>query len=292
MMVTRSRDDRINRNYLGSVTCLCLLALILTAGSSEAQQRGPDRDPIADSLIGLWIDSVGGMETYHGFQSASFTVTTIIYDTLTGRIKRSRPRYVWIRKGPHGEESRIERWEVAGFIEQGFNGLLTWATLNGRLLPDTARDSRQALYVARDVFYWFGLPYKLKDPGVYLRYHGMQMRPGAELRAKPTEPPTSPPIRYHAVRVSFGEGVGEHQDVFTYYFSPGRAFPVEVTYVEEGRTNLNRLLWGETQRFGAIGYPAVIERQWITRSGQRTKKLVISDVVVNPAVPQDLFEIP
>jgi hypothetical protein len=98
--------------------------------------------------------------------------------------------------------------------------------------------------------------------------------------------------RYHVVAVSFGDGVGEHQDVFTYYFPPGRAFPREVTYVEEGRTSLNRLVWGTTERFGTLQYPAVIERHVITESGRLKRSLIISDVVVNPDLPQALFERP
>jgi hypothetical protein len=86
--------------------------------------------------------------------------------------------------------------------------------------------------------------------------------------------------------------VGEHQDVFTYYFPPGRGFPYEVTYVEEGRENLNRLVWGETRRVGEIRYPYVVRRDWLTPSGKRTKALVISDVVVNPEVAQGRFEVP
>ncbi len=263
---------------------------ILAIGSPPAPEAPTrqQRDHTADSLIALWIDSLGGMETYDAFRAASFTVTTELYDTLSGRLKRARPRYVWVKRGPYGEETRVERWESAGFIAQGFNGRdAAWAALEGELLPDTAKDSREALYVARDLFYWTGLPFKLRDDGVYLSYQGLTQRPGAAWEGE-----TPPCERYHAVGVSFGVGVGEHQDVFTYYFPPGHAFPYEVTYVEEGRESLNRLLWGETRRVGEISYPYVVRRDWITRSGKRTKALVISDVEVNPDVPQRRFEIP
>lgn len=261
-----------------------ILAIGLPAREATARQQ----DPVADSLVGLWIDSVGGMETYRAFHSASFTVTTELYDTLSGRLKRARPRYVWIKKGPHGEETRVERWESSDFIEQGFNGRdAAWAALNGELLPDTAKHSREALYVSRDLFYWVGLPYKLRDPGVYLSYEGLRERPGA---VWPGETP--PGECFHAVVVSFGVGVGEHQDVFTYYFTPGGAFPYEVTYVEEGQESLNRLLWGETRRTGDTRYAYVVRRDWLTPSGKRTKALVISDVVINPELAQQRFEVP
>ena len=267
------------------LTALTALAA-LSAPPAAAQDQADDT---ADSLITLWIDSAGGMKTYRQFQSASYTVTTILYDTLTGNVRRERPRYVWIKKGPYGEETRVERQEPYGFVEQGFNGRVTWATVDGKALPDTAKDAREALYVARDLFYWIGLPFKLRDPGVHLRYLGRIQRPGARLSTdgSPGEEDTR---HFHAVAVSFGEGVGEHQDVFTYYFLPGHGFPTEVTYVEEGRTALDRLTWGATGRFGAISYPIILRRDWLTASGKRTKTLEISDAVINPDIPQRRFD--
>jgi hypothetical protein len=276
----------------GVLTAGLVAAGSLAVTKTGAEAAGPPADP-ADSLIGLWIDSVGGMETYERLQSASFTVTTVLYDTLSGRVMRSRPRYVWIKQGPHGEETRVERWEPIGFIEQGFNGQTAWARLEGELLPESAKDWQEALYVARDLFYWVGLPFKLRDPGVFLSYRGTTSRPGAEFRTDPTSPATAPPENgYQAVSVSFGEGVGEHRDVWTYFFEPGRGTPTEVNYVEEGKTNINRLIWGTTRRAGDIRYPYVVRRDHITASGKRTKALVISDFVANPEVPQARFERP
>jgi hypothetical protein len=294
-------SSRVN-NSRGAGHWLALAGAVFAVGAVAAatlafanpgnEGTAQPADP-ADSLIGLWIDSVGGMETYEAFQSATFTTTTVLYDTLSGRVMRSRPRYVWIKKGPHGEETRVERWEPIGFIEQGFNGETAWARLDGELLPDTAKDWQEAIYVARDLFYWVGLPFKLRDPGVFLTYRGITSRPGMEFRPDPTSPATAPPENgYHAVTVSFGEGVGEHQDVFTYYFEPGRGYPTEVNYVEEGKTNINRLIWGTARRSGDIAYPYVVRRDHITESGKRTKALVHSDFVANPHIPQARFEHP
>ncbi len=250
-------------------------------------------DVIADSLIGLWIDSLGGMETYERFQSATYTVNTVLYDTLSGRVRRSRPRYVWIKKGPKGLETRVERWEPYGFVTQGFDGQAGWAALDGAMLPDTAKDWREVPYVAGDLSYWPGLPYKLRDEGVFLAYRGMRSRPGAEFRPDPKRGAVSPPRNgYHTVAVSFGEGVGDHQDSWHYYFEPGKGFPTEVTYLEDGSTTTNRVIWGETMRFGSIRYPFVERRDFITDSGKRTKALVISDVVINPDIPEPTFERP
>ena len=263
------------------------------AGEDPTGEFASDSPPevIADSLIGLWIDSLGGMETYRNFESASYTVTTVMYDTLSGRVKRMRPRYVWIKKGPYGQETRVERWEGNDFIVQGFNGRDEWATLNGEFLPDTAKDWRETRYVAGDLFYWPGLPFKLRDDGVFLHYRGMSDLPGAVFRTDPTEAvPSTGAARYHAVGVTFGEDIGDHQDSWAYYFAPGDAFPTEVTYVEEGLESISRVFWGKTKRVGDIRYPVVAQRDWMTRSGKRTKALVVSDFVVNPDIAQSMFE--
>lgn len=298
-MVTLPRRNahRHDAPYPGALAAVAgggLLAFFLLVPPQPAEPGNwfPS-DQLADSLVGRWIDAVGGMETYHELQSAAFTVTTVLYDTVTGRIRRSRPRYVWIKKGPYGEESRIERWESAGLIQQGFNGRdPAWAAVEGELLPDSAKDAREALYVCRDVFYWFGLPFKLRDPGVYLQYLGLRERPGAEWSGEAGSPTRASDGLYHAVGVSFGVGVGEHQDVFTYYFAPNSPLPHETTYVEEGKTSLNRMVWGEIDRAGEIEYPYAVRRDWLTESGKRTKALVISDVVINPEIQQEKFERP
>ena len=66
-----------------------------------------------------------------------------------------------------------------------------------------------------DVFYWIGLPYKLKDPGVFLHYDGTDDE------------------GLHQVRVTFGEDVGDHDDTWFYAFGEGRAMPVSIGYREE-----------------------------------------------------------
>jgi hypothetical protein len=277
-------------NRYATTTALAVILMASPVVNLTAQQM---TDPVADSLIGLWIDSAGGMRTFEALHAAEFTVTTSLYDTATSRLKRARPRYVWLAKGSFGEATRVERWEGNDFIVQGFNGRgPAWAVMNGEWLADSAKDAREALYVARDLFYWIGLPFKLRDPGVHLTYLGLRERPGMPWSGEDTSRHTAPDGRYHAVAVSFGPGVGEHQDVFTYYFAPGSGFPLEVTYVEEGRENINRLIWGPTARSGGLAFPYVTRRDFITASGKRTKALVIENVTVNAAVPPERFERP
>lgn len=262
-----------------------VLLAILAAGASLAfaspgvelfdgtvtSVAGEDDTPAAtpDSLVHAWIAALGGMERYRNLRSARFTLTTEIYDAESGRLKRTRPRYVTIARLPSGEASRIERWEGDDFIQQGFDGdQRLWASRNGALLPDTAKDFRETLYVARDVFYWFSLPYKLLDPGVYLVDRGER-----EDR--------------RVVAVQFGEDVGEHQDTWMYHFEERRVWPVEVNYIEEGKTNVNRIRWEVIREAGGYYYPE--RRVHFDDEGRVTKVLRYSDVEINPEVDPGIF---
>lgn len=261
-MRTAARASRI-------ATSACLL---VAASAWSLPGQTPSHDPVADSLVADWIAAVGGMEAYQRMHRATFTLTTELYDPASGRLRYTRPRYVSLAKLPAGEASRIERWEGSDFIQQGFDGRRSWAYRNGTLLPDTAMDAREALYVARDVFYWFALPFKLRDPGVYLRYRGRD------------------PQGRHTVVVQFGEGVGEHQDTWFYYFAHGRARPVEVDYMEEGKTTLNRTRWEDVR--SADGYPYVGRRVHFDERGRVFKIIRTSDVRINPDLETRIFREP
>jgi hypothetical protein len=264
-------------------------AMTMRLGSVPVPPIDPDR--AADSLIVLWIDSVGGMETYERFETARFTLSTTLYDTLSGRVMHSRPRYVWIKRGPGAAAIRVERWETSGFIQQGFDGRATWVTQDGMLLADTTMEHRKAVDAVRDVFHWIALPFRLHDAGVRLTYLGLSSPPGTDLTARgrgPRQP--SAESGYHAVSASLLWRPGLQPGTFTFYFRPGKGFPIELTFVEEGTNEIERVLWGSTARSGAIQYPYVRRLDHVTESGKLTRVLEISDFVVNLEIPQAMFQ--
>jgi len=109
-------------------------------------------------------------------------------------MRRTRSRYVTIARTDAGEISRIDGWEGGDFIQQGWDGVEQWATLNGEPLGVGYKDYDQVPYVSGDVQYWISLPYKLRDNGVNLHDRGMD----DEGR--------------HVVGVTFGEGIGLHDE--------------------------------------------------------------------------------
>lgn len=243
------------------------IALILALGSAAVSCRSEPPGP-QDMLVDAWIEAAGGLDAWRQVRDLRYTVTTVWFDS-TGVEVRRRPRYVWGKKRP--QRARIERTEPEGHYVQAHDGRGTiWATLDGTPLPDTTKALREVLYVAGDVMYWIGLPYKLRDPGVNLAYI----------------PPDS--TGQPGVRVTFGEGVGEHSgDRYFYYFEEGSPFPAEVHYVEEGRTNVNRTRWSDFQTAGPITF--VGTRTYYDERGTTRKQLLISEVVVNPELPDSLF---
>ncbi len=240
----------------------------LIAGSTILGCSQPARE--LDPHIGAWLEAAGGMDAWKEVQNARFTITTVWFDS-TGTEVRRRPRYVWIKKGP--ERARIERQEREGFYIQGHDGTTKWATLDDVRLPEDHKATGEAMYVSRDVFYWFGLPYKLSDPGVFMR------------------PVPADSTGLAGVRIAFGDEVGEHPgDRYFYYFSDDSPSPAEVHYIEQGHTDVNRTRWSDFRQAGPINYVGV--REWYDEAGVRTKQLVVTDVMINPGVEDSLFAVP
>ncbi len=258
-------------------TALSLLALTILSWTALSAANALDRSKagqtltpaqeaaLADSLIETWLQAVGGLDTYALLHSASFTVTTELYDAESGRLKRTRPRYVTIARTDAGEISRIQRWEGDDFIEQRWDGSTGWAAVNGEPLGPGDKDFDQVPYVSGDVQYWISLPYKLRDDGVNLHYRGRD------------------DDGRHVVGVSFGEGIGLHDDdSWEYRFEDGRSWPVEVWYRELTDKDWNRLRMEEIHEVG--GYVFVGRRVYHDARGRRTKVLATTDFVLNPEV--------
>lgn len=246
-------------------------ALILVGGAAARVAPEPT-DELAEQLVDEWIESLGGMETYWKLRSASYTLTTEMWDPGSGRLRRTRPRYVTIARLETGEAARIERWEGNDFIQHGFDGVREWAVMNGETLGPGDKDYDEARYVSGDVFYWIGLPFKLKDPGVFLHYDGED----DEGR--------------HLVRVTFGDGVGDHNDTWHYTFEEGRAMPVSIGYREEGRPSISRTYWEDVQEVD--GYIFTGRRVHVNADGKIWKVLVTTDFVLNPEVDPAVFSQP
>lgn len=270
------------RATVAPLAAVTLLACAERAGRDGAGESGgelpPDNDPsvaegaaLADSVLEAWIRAAGGLSAWDSVRSARYTVTTVWFDSA-GAVRRMRPRRVTLRKTESGEQARIDRPEAEGLYVQAFDGDTAWALLNGSPLPADDPAAAEAEYVSRDVFYWFGLPYKLRDPGAR---HAARRLPQGGVE----------------VTVTFGSGIGAHPgDRYFYYFLDEDPFPEEVHYIEQGYETRDRTLWSDFRSAGPIVY--VGTRSYRDTAERPTKELRIADVVINPELPDSLFRPP
>lgn len=264
------------RSCHASAVAIWLGAAVSTLACAPAGGDSSPASPeaaLGDSLVDAWIAAAGGLGAWWDVQTARYTVTTVWYDSVE-QIRRMRPRRVELRKLSGNEQSRIERPEAEGLYVQVFLGDTAWATLNGVPLPEDHPAAAESEYVGRDVFYWFGLPYKLRDPGVNRRARSL-------------------PEGGYELAVTFGDEVGAHPgDRYFYYFLDDDPQPEEVHYVEQGRgeEDRNRTVWSGVGRAGKLSY--VMSRVWLDSAGRRTKELRIDDVSINPELPDSLFDPP
>ncbi len=260
---------------LAAVLLLALPALVVgtTSVPDPTVTVQEADDAVADSLVARWIEAVGGLEAFRRMESARYTLTTEMWDAGSGRLRRTRPRYVTLAKTPAGNVTRIERWEGDDFIVQTWDGSTARATLNGEELAPGDKDWDETAYVSGDVHYWTGLPYKLHDPGVNLHYLGTDEQ------------------GRHEVGVSFGEGVGLHDgDQWRYWFEDGRTWPVELAYREEGRENWNVLSFQDIREVD--GYVYVGRRVHTNADGKVWKVLRTHDFELNPGPAPETFASP
>lgn len=252
----------------------CLALAAACAPEPDADPAGePAGEPVgrADSAVAEWIEAAGGTDAWRSVNTLRYTVTTVWYDSA-GEIERMRPRRVEIRKTGDGFVSRIERPEAEGLYVQTFTGDTAWAALNGRPLPPDHPAAEEAEYVGRDVHYWIGLPYKLRDPGVRLDA-------------------TDLPSGGLEVRVRFGDTVGANPgDRYFYRFLDDDPWPEQVHYVEGGTEGRTRTLWRHFRDAGPLTY--VGTRRYVDDSGRTTKELRIDDVWIGPELPDSLFRPP
>jgi hypothetical protein len=248
-----------------------LVAAGAVAHPVAAQAGGVDAR--ADALVARWTEGLGGPGMWAGLRDLRYTVTTVWYDTATGIETRRRPRYVWMKRTGSGWNLRVERMEAEGRYVQVWDGQRSWATLNGVPLPDPARAVQEIEYVAGDLTYWPGVPWKLRDPGVNLDYSANDANATGEV-----------------VPVTFGSDIGLHpRDRFWWYFGdPQSRFPTEVHYVEQDKTVRDRARLSGWVTSGP--FPFVRWRMYYDERGRPTKGILYSDFQPNRGgVPARLF---
>ncbi len=158
------------------------------------------QDPEADSLLDKVIAVHGGMQAWDNLMDMTFTITRVVLDAQGEVTGAHVSLYCMKRYG----KIRVETITGKGLLVQGFDGQKPWVTLAGR--PDTSDEAlKRAHFQSANWWYWMGISFKLKDPGVILHHKGT-----ATFRGKPVD----------VLEVTFQQGVGKTNDRYTYYIDP------------------------------------------------------------------------
>jgi hypothetical protein len=174
-----------------------LITLALASTFSFAQDKNPK------ALIEKMVETIGGTERLYQLKDVQYTYT---YARNPEAKDVSIERYIF-----DGEYSWAEYSELGagmlpmeGKVVQGFNGKESWMTVDGKLVEE-AQPAKLADFLRKTNYYWFAMFFKLLDPGINYAYKGTRTYEG---------------IPYDLVEITFGENVGDAQDIYLLYVNP------------------------------------------------------------------------
>ncbi|PHN07916.1 DUF6503 family protein [Flavilitoribacter nigricans] len=171
-----------------------------TANADDASNANPGK-----ALVREMVAAMGGLDKWHSLQDIEYTYT--YRNPATGRQDVSTERYVydgelsWARYTEHTQSLMPDQ---PGEVIQGFDGETAWLTYKDSLMTEPQYVNR-AMFSRKTNFYWLNMMYKLLDPGVH--YEQMEDQ---TLRGN----------NYHRVKITFGDNVGDAQDIYLLYINP------------------------------------------------------------------------
>ncbi|MCH9646795.1 MAG: hypothetical protein K0U98_01075 [Deltaproteobacteria bacterium] len=246
------------------ISCLCLTALLLlpfTARANDLASEGPDHR--AETLVEKTLQAMGGEEAWDATRFISFSFAGFRTHHWDRELNRHRLE---------GKKRDGDSYVVLLDLETREGS----AWLNGEVAQGTAAE--ELLEMAYGAWindtYWLVMPYKLRDPGVTLKY---------EDKEKLGE------VTYDKVRMTF-DGVGlTPGDTYWVYFNPETGLVDHWSYIlesyEEGRPP-TFWTWEGWQRFGKVMLPTEHAQAGSDR------KLPMQNVAVYDDLPDAVFESP
>ncbi len=226
-------DERARPGGKTLVAGLLVLGLALLGFPAPAVAQ----DANAEALLDKVIAAHGGTQAWESLRDMTFTLTRVALTPQGDVADAGVSLYFMKRNG----KARVESVTGKGLLVQGFDGQRPWVTLAGK--PETGQEAlKRAHFQAVNWWYWMGIPFKLKDPGVILRAKG-----AATFRGKPVQ----------ALEVTFQSGVGATNDRYTYYIDPESHHIVFVEFQLQpgvwpgvGGPNPNRSAWLDYKKQG------------------------------------------
>jgi hypothetical protein len=267
------RDRSSRKASVGLWATLGGLVLACALFGWRSPASGEDTQALLDKVIAAH----GGMEAWVALKDLSFRLTLVAL-TPQGEVTGARASLYRLKR--HGK-GRVETVTGDGLLIEGFDGERPWATLNGRHLtePDALK---RAHFQAVNWWYWMGIPFKMRDPGVILR----QKEP-ATFQGKPV----------HVLEVTYAlEGP---TDRFTYHVDP------ETYHIVLVETELKPGVWpgvggsgpgwSTWQEYRTAGPFVMHTKRTVYANRQLTERRAIvffGDFKFNTGLPDSLFRAP
>lgn len=257
----------------------CCLLLFLTACKTEKKETEKvaapetietavllsEEETKGNALLDKSITAHGGMDAWKSFAGLEYNLSD--NGKMVYQLTQLKDRRAYLKS---------KKYEV------GFDGIVAWAK------PDAQEVSGKssAFYYNLD-FYFIGVPFLLKDPGVHAFYDGQTV-----VNDK----------TYETLKITFGKGVGlTPEDVYYLYIDPNthllEILTYSISYFDKESAPVNSAkVYSDYQNVQGLMMPHQMENfEW--KDGQMGKSKnhlrLFSDIRFLSVIPDEgLFEVP
>lgn len=237
--------------------------------------RAQVQDPAALQLLHRMFDAAGGWAAWQELQTVAFDMTVIAFNEAH-QVADTFNETHWLR--PHELTIRIEQSQRGRRL--GYNAGALWArTTDGRPLTDAAVLA-EGRFATLATHYWFGLPFKLADPGCVIRYAGEERAPEGRV--------------FDKLEVTYAPGTGDTpQDWYVYYVDRETGLIGQILFTMTAEGHGGVMLLAEWLEHWPVGGMRLAHHRVFYRAdhaGHRLSEPILEErlanVRVNPAVPE------
>jgi outer membrane lipoprotein-sorting protein len=248
-----------------------LLAFVCALVGLPGSGTGEDTAALVEQVIAAH----GGSAAWVALRDVSFTLTAISL-TPQGEVASGRVSLYRLKRQ---DKARVETVTGSGVLIEGFDGQRPWAVRDGTRLT-TPEALTRAHFQAVNWWYWVGIPFKWRDPGVILRE-----REPTTFQGKPVA----------VLEVSYAaEGP---TDRFTYYIDRATHYIVFVqTELRPGVwPGVGGTGWSTWHDYRTVS-PFILHTRRVSYTSRdltvKRSVLLFGDIQFNSGLPDRLFEAP
>ncbi len=179
-----------------------LFACSSPTNTETSQKERPIFQNQGHELVYQMVPKVGD---YAAWRTKKDVIYTYTYTLPTGVTDVSTEKYLFDGELSYGRYETHQRTlpDLAGPIEQGYDGEAYWLKHDGQLIDDSTQ-LKQVAFNRPTNFYWFAMLPKLLDPGLNYEYLGKEEMEGQG---------------YEIVKVSFDDQGGKPTDIYQLYIN-------------------------------------------------------------------------